>query len=147
MTVTPYVIDTSALVKLVVPEEHSSTVRGVAALHTASRIQLIAPDFLMVECANVLWKNIRRGRLSTEEAMAGMNTLRNLDVRLEGQGTLIDDALRFGVNTGITVYDALFCVVAERNRASLITDDRVMVNRIAGTEVRTITLDAWTPPP
>ena len=79
--------------------------------------------------------------------MAGMSALRSIEVLLVNQDELLDDALRFGLNTGITVYDALFCALAERNRIGLITDDLAMVNRITGSGVRAITLDAWTPPP
>lgn len=78
---------------------------------------------------------------------AGMDPLRNLIARLEGQLTLIDDAPRFGLDGCMRIYDILFCAAVEHNRTGPITDDRVMFNCIAGTEIRTITLDAWTPLP
>ena len=78
---------------------------------------------------------------------AEMNPLRNLIVRLEGQVTLIDNASKFGLDGCMRIYDILFFAAVEHNRTGPITDDRVMFNRIAGTEIRTITLDAWTPLP
>ncbi len=143
---TDYVIDTSALIKLVVPEDHSDTVSDIALLHTASRIQLVAPGFVLLECANVLWKHARRDNASAADVMSAIDALRRLDVRLVGQDVLMEDALMFAMNTGIPVYDALFCVVAERNRIELITADRRLANNLIGTGVRTVTLEAWVPP-
>ncbi len=141
-----YVIDTSALVKLTVPEDHSDTVSDIASLHTSARIQLVAPDFVLLECANVLWKHARRDNLAIVDAMSAIDTLQQLDVRLVRQDELMEDALRFALNVGIAVYDSLFCVTAERNGVELITADGKLVNSLADTEVRTITLDEWTPP-
>ena len=143
---TVYVIDTSALVKLAIPEDHSDTVSEIASLHAASRIQLVAPDFILLECANVLWKHARRDKVPLTDVMSAVDTLRRLDVRLVRQDELMDDALQFALTVGIAVYDALFCVVARRNGAQLITADGRLANSIADTEVQAITLDFWIPP-
>ncbi len=58
-----YVIDSSALVKLVIPENYSGILRGIITLHYESDVRLIAPEFVLVECANVLWKHTRRNDL------------------------------------------------------------------------------------
>ena len=79
---------------------------------------------------------------------AGMDALRNLSARVEGQDPLTGDALRFGLDSRVIIYDILFCAATGHNhRAGLITDDRVMVNRIASTDRRRQTLDGWTPHP
>ena len=144
---TAYVIDTSALVKLTIPEDHSDTVSEIASLHTASRIQLVAPDFILLECANVLWKHARRDNLPIADVMSAIDTLNRLDVRLIRQDGLMEDALKFALSVGVAVYDALFCVVAERNDVELITADGRLAGSLVGTTVRAITLDAWVPPP
>ena len=59
---------------------------------------------------------------------------------------LIEDALRFALDVGIVVYDAIFCVAAERSRSALITEDTRLINSLAGTEVRTVALQTWVPP-
>ena len=140
---TPYVIDTSALVKLVIPEDHSDTVADIAELYRASRIQLVAPDFILLECANVLWKYARRDNAPISDMISAIETLIRIDLRLVPQAELIEDALRFALDVGITVYDAVFCVTARRNQSELITAALRLVNSLAGSDIRTITLHAW----
>ena len=142
---TTYVIDTSALVKLVIPEDYSETVSDIAELHHTSQIQLIAPDIVLLECANVLWKHARRDNAPIPTIMAGIETLRRLDIQLVPQDELIEDALRFALDVGVAVYDAMFCVTARRNHSELITADLRLVNSLAGSDIRSITLQTWRP--
>ncbi len=141
---TDYAIDTSALVKLVVPEDHSETVSEIALLHTTSAIQLIAPEFILLECSNVLWKYARRHAAPIADVTAAMDTLKTLQIQLISQDLLMDDALTFALDVGIPVYDALFSMVAQRNQIALITADNKLVNELLDTGVETITLAAWT---
>ena len=48
------VVDTSVLVKYVVPEEYSPIAYGIVDAHIAAELRLIAPEYIMAECANVL---------------------------------------------------------------------------------------------
>jgi predicted nucleic acid-binding protein len=52
--VTPFVIDASVAIKWLVDEP------GTAAALSLRRHRLLAPDLLIAECANVLWKKVRR---------------------------------------------------------------------------------------
>jgi predicted nucleic acid-binding protein len=60
--VSTLVIDPSIAVKWVVEEEGTRQ-----ALMLRRQAKLIAPGFLVAECANILWKKVRRDRLSREE--------------------------------------------------------------------------------
>jgi Hydantoinase B/oxoprolinase len=64
-----FVSDASIAVKWVVPE-HSS--ERAPLLHDYG---LVAPDLLFAECANILWKKVRRGELTKEEADIAAQTL------------------------------------------------------------------------
>ncbi len=75
--------------------------------------------------------------------MSAIRTLRGLGIGLVSQSGLLEDSLLFAANTGVTVYDALFCVLAPQEDAGLITADARLVNRIGDTGVRALTLDAW----
>lgn len=55
------VIDASIAVKWVVEEEGT-----IEALALRGAAKLIAPDLLIAECANILWKKVRRGELLPE---------------------------------------------------------------------------------
>ena len=140
---TAYVIDTSALVKYVITEEYSDLVRHIVSLHEASEIQLIAPDFLYVECANVLWKNALRTRDPIEDVIAALNNLRGINIHLVPQDDILEDALRLALNMEITVYDALYCALAQRESAEIITEDRRLRNALDRTDIRYLTLRMW----
>ena len=143
---TVYVIDTSVLVKYVVPEENSPLAYGIIDAHQAAELSLIAPEYIMAECANVLWKHTRRNSLTAATAVDALRQLQSLNIPLTPQSELLEDALLFAAATGIAVYDALFCVLARRADAELITADLPLVNGLAGSGVSVCALHDWAPP-
>jgi predicted nucleic acid-binding protein len=58
------VIDASIAVKWVVEEDGTPE-----ALALRQKAKLIAPDLLVAECANILWKKVKRSELLKEEAL------------------------------------------------------------------------------
>ena len=58
-----FVIDASIAVKWVVEEDGTAE---ALALRQSSK--MIAPQLLVAECANILWKKVRRGDLTEEQA-------------------------------------------------------------------------------
>ena len=75
---TAQVIDTSALVKYVLPEPDSSIVEKLVAFHHAGMVNLMAPEYVLVESANVLWKHLQRRNIQPEDAAGSLPTLRGL---------------------------------------------------------------------
>ncbi len=71
------VVDASIAIKWVVEEE--GTPQALALRKSA---RLIAPDLLVAECANILWKKARRGELSSEEADLAARLLERSDIEL-----------------------------------------------------------------
>ena len=140
---TSQVIDTSALVKYVLPEQDSSIVEKLVALHRAGAINLTAPEYVLVESANVLWKHLQRRDIQTQEAAEAFRALRELGIRLVANAELLEDALALAADKGITVYDSLFCALAVRENDQLITADIALVRRVTGTHVRAVTLSEW----
>ena len=141
-----YTIDTNALLKQVLDEDYSDVVQEIVSLYRASMIRLVAPDYILVECANVLWQRVQRGSLHIDDLMPAFHELQSLDIRLVPQSELLEEALLFAASAGIAVYDALFCVLARREAAPLITADGPLINRVAGTGIRTLTLAEWAGP-
>lgn len=140
------VIDTSVLIKYVVPEEQSSVVYGIIDAYRTAELRLIAPEYVMAECASVLWKYVRRNSLTIATAMDALRELQNLGIPLTPQGELLEDALLFAAAADIAVYDALFCVLARREDAELITADLPLINRLDGSGLRVRALREWAPP-
>lgn len=135
------VIDTSALVKYILPEDYSDIVRRIIGQHRSSLLELTAPEYILTESANVLWKSVVRDNLQPDEAVRALRLLRQTGIVLVPESQLLDDALRFASHVGIAVYDALFCVLAQRQWVPLITADLPLVSRLQSSPIQVLTLD------
>lgn len=70
------VVDASVAIKWVVEEP------GTAVAVAVRRHRLCAPDLLVAECANILWKKVRRRELDEVEALLAARLLERCDVEL-----------------------------------------------------------------
>jgi predicted nucleic acid-binding protein len=86
-----------------------------------------------VECANVLWKYVRRFGYPAENASQDVLNLQRLRLRSVSTAELIADALHIGLDHGLTVYDANYVTLAQRLRVPLITADERLVQALRGT--------------
>ena len=88
---TDFVIDASVAIKWVVEEP------GTKAALSLRRHRLFAPDLLAGECANILWKKVRRKELLKEEAALAARLLTRADIELEPMRALIEPATRLAI--------------------------------------------------
>ena len=121
-------IDASIAVKWFVAEP----LREEARRLLAHRLHLHAPEILLAEFANTIWKKVRRGEI--EDPHPYFEELANLSgiVTLHPGGTLIDRAARLAVEIDHPVYDCLYLACAEAAAPILITADRRFANKVAG---------------
>jgi predicted nucleic acid-binding protein len=92
---------------------------------------LVAPEFLMVECANVLHSRARRGMMTRDEARGALAQLMAVPVQLRPAASHIAVAQSLAFDLDQTVYDALYLAVALAERATLVTADRAFVAAVA----------------
>ncbi|KAA0683038.1 type II toxin-antitoxin system VapC family toxin [Roseomonas genomospecies 6] len=88
------VADASLVVKWVVAEEDSDKAKAVGLGRA-----LLAPDLLLVECANILWKHQRRGEIDQGTAMAALAVLQSGPFAWTRDCDLVGDACR--LSTGV----------------------------------------------
>jgi predicted nucleic acid-binding protein len=132
-----WVVDSSVAAKWVLPEADS------AAALSLRGSRLIAPAFLDIECANILWKAARRGEISVEEARDLHALLLDVPVeRLPEQG-LLSLALDCALALSHPVYDCLYLAAAELTGFPLVTADR-RLRTLQRRGVRIVGLDALT---
>ena len=122
------VIDASLLVKLFFEEEDSR--EAVACI--AESGELLAPDFLWVQTANVIWKRHRRGDISADTALGLMRSALSLPVAIHPSAGLLPDALDLAMGRDRTIYDCLYLALAVQRSSVLLTGDRRLVNALAG---------------
>lgn len=88
---TDYVIDASVAIKWVVSEP------GTQEALALRQHRLIAPDLLIAECANILWKKVRRQELLASEGIWAARLLTRADIDLESARPLMERATRLAM--------------------------------------------------
>jgi len=118
--VSHYVIDASVAVKWFVPETHSSE----AATLLDPVHNLHAPDLLLAEVANTLWKKTRRRELKPGEARLVVRGLASVSLEITPTRELLTGALDLALHVGCTAYDAMYLALAIHHGCRLVTADR-----------------------
>lgn len=123
------VVDASVAAKWFLPESHSE---DALRLFTGRRL-LIAPDLLIAEFGNILWKHVRCKSVSADEAAQIIEDLRQLPVQIVSTGPLISAALQLAILTNRTVYDCLYLALAVDLECQLVTADERFANGVKST--------------
>ena len=121
------VVDASVALKWILEEDGSERARALAA-----RDDLLAPDLILAEVANALWRACRLRRMSAPEAKHGLQTVSKIMARLEPATRLADVAFAIALELDHPVYDCFYLALAEREAATLVTADRRLLAKVAG---------------
>jgi predicted nucleic acid-binding protein len=128
-----YVIDASVALKWFLTEEESQGADVLFELFLRGRIELLAPEVLLLEVANALWKQVVLLKLlRSEEAAAIFRDFITLPLNLQPSNPLASRALDLAVRFQHPVYDMLYCALAIENDCEFVTADRVLVSKLSG---------------
>jgi len=86
--------------------------------------QLMAPVLWLAEAANALWRHVRLGELTGEQALARMSDLAKAPVASMPIEPHIARALELATGASHPVYDCLYLALALHQRTHVMTDDR-----------------------
>lgn len=114
---TRWVIDASVAIKWVVDEP------GTERALLLRRDRLVAPDLLIPECANILWKKARRKELSEAEAMLAARLLQRAEVQLESMRSLLEPATKLAVALDHPAYACIYLALAQALSCTMVTAD------------------------
>lgn len=114
------IVDASVAVKWVLDEDHSDAALRILENEPA----LAAPAHWLVEALNALRAACQRNELSRQGAYDRAKALVEAPITAVPLGELGPSAMEIGLRLSITIYDALYLALAEREGATLITDDR-----------------------
>ena len=120
------VIDASVAVKWVVEEPRTQD-----ALALLGRARLTAPDLLVPECANILWKKVQRSELSIEEAMVAARLLQGAEVELRPTRSLLEATARLAIELAHPAYDCVYLALALQDQCRFVTADERLLRKIA----------------
>ncbi len=119
------IIDASIAIKWVVEEDGTEL-----ALALRQQARLVAPDLLVPECANILWKKVQRKELSRDEALLAARLLQSAEMELVPARALMETATRLAIELDYPAYDCLYLALAIENDCRFVTADERMVNKI-----------------
>ena len=136
-----WVIDASVAAKWLAPEPDTPLAEALLA------DDLIAPDLLYAEVANILWKKQLRGEMDAATTQIGARWLLQVPLQVHDSAGLLADALALALQLQHPAYDCFYLALARRVDAPLVTADRRLHARChavdaAGLGARVRLLDA-----
>lgn len=120
-----FVIDASVAVKWVVEEDGTP-----AALALRGLARLIAPELLVAECANILWKKAQRRELTEDEALLAARLLEGAEIELLPTRSLMEAATRIAIGLDHPAYDCLYLALAVANDCRFVTADERFLRKL-----------------
>jgi len=136
------VVDASVALKWFFREEGSDR---AAALFDSTET-LIAPDLLLAEVCNGGWKAVRSGTaLPVQVEIAAARLPLALDELVSGAG-LCSEAVAAALELDHPVYDCMYLALARQRQARLVTADRRLLGRLAGTHWAAHAIGLWDVP-
>ena len=127
------VVDASVVLKWFLPEPDSAAADLLLEKFLNDEVELLAPDLMLVEAANALWKRAMiRKELSADEATLIYRDLLTVPLSLSPSGAVADAALQAALKHNHSVYDALYCALAIQRQCDFVTADRTLANKLQG---------------
>ncbi|MBI3970460.1 MAG: type II toxin-antitoxin system VapC family toxin [Chloroflexi bacterium] len=126
-----YAVDASVAIRLFVKEVLDTQARALFdRLGDPAPVVLHVPDLLYVECANILWKYVRRFGYDPNVAEAHLADLAALDLVATPTSSLVSAAFPLAVAEGVTAYDACYLALAHAAGCPLVTADERLVRQL-----------------
>jgi predicted nucleic acid-binding protein len=96
--------------------------------------RIIAPDFILLEAANIVWKKIMRDELDERDCDFILNGLKGFLSELHPFESLIDRTQKLANQLKHPIYDCLYLAVACENNAAVVTADRRFYDRVQNSD-------------
>jgi predicted nucleic acid-binding protein len=90
---------------------------------------MLAPDLLLVEVANALWRKTASREISAAEAGRAFDLVSESGIDLRPTAPLLPRAMEVARQLSHPVYDCVYLVLAEREHVSFVTADRRLLRR------------------
>jgi predicted nucleic acid-binding protein len=127
-----WVVDASVAVKWVIPEVLSDEADRLRA----GDDEMLAPDVLLVEVANALWKKTASREISPVEADRAFALVNESGIDLRPTAPLLPRAMQVARRLNHPVYDCVYLALAEREHATFITADHRLLRRVSAGPLR-----------
>ncbi|MGH6986632.1 MAG: type II toxin-antitoxin system VapC family toxin [Caulobacteraceae bacterium] len=113
-----FVVDASVALKWVIEEAGSPQ---AVALRSAE--QLLAPDLILAECVNALWKKVRRAEIDPETCHQAARLLAQAPVEIRPTRDLVTLAMEMTFILDHPAYDCFYLALAFSEGCALVSAD------------------------
>jgi predicted nucleic acid-binding protein len=121
-----FVVDANVAVKWVVSNPDTDDARAVIS----SKETLIAPDLLVAEFTNALWRHILVRDIVVGQAIDAIVGLRKVFSELVRSLELAQPALQLAIDLNCSPYDCLYAALALDRKCGFVTADRKFAERL-----------------
>ena len=129
------VVDASVAVKWFVEEPGTPAARDRLAGH----VRLVAPDLVVVEVCNALWRRVRAGGIDEAQARAAIDLVARYYEELVPAAGLSERAFAIALELGHPVYDCFYLALAEKRGTQVLTADGRLLVRLQGSPFQPLT--------
>lgn len=125
------ILDSSVVAKWFFAEDLSTQAISVRQNWIGSKLDLLAPDLILTEVSNIIWKKQRLGLISNLEARDTLIDLLALALPTVSSQSLLIAAYNLAEKCDLTVYDSLYLALSIQMQAELITADLRLYNAVS----------------
>ena len=135
-----YIVDASVAARFLLVEELSEQAKLVLKDYLGEKLGLEAPELIIYEVGNTLWKAAQQGYLASEEAKQKFHHFLQLKIGFVNFGKEnYERILMRSMEADLTYYDAAYIEAARKTGATLLTADNTLYEK-ASKEVSTLHL-------
>ena len=125
-------VDASVAVKWFIPEAHS----GDSLLLLEKDWSLLAPDLILSEFGNTVWKKLRRGEIKAIEARGILADFLKIPIFVYPSASLMEEAWSIAEKSLRSFYDSLYLALARIQGCPLVTADRKLYDALKNGPLR-----------
>jgi predicted nucleic acid-binding protein len=133
------VVDASVAVKWFLDEPGDREARALVERSEA----LIAPELIVAEVLNAIWKRFLAGDADIRQGPRVAAVLPKVLAQIRSLGPLAARALEIAAELRHPAYDCFYLALAEECSAKLVTADRLLLSRLAGTPWQEDAISLW----
>lgn len=138
-----FVVDSSVVVKWLLPEADSSDAVRFAADVGASRGRMVILDLAQVETANAIWKQFHRHLISLPSAQQTTALIWKWPVVVERATSILSVGQDLALKYDRSVYDALFVALTQHLQLPGITADEPLWQAVKADFPQIMLLRDW----
>lgn len=123
-----FVLDSSVLAKLFFNEKGSDSAIKLMELGDSMDLEFLASDLAIYEVGNAIWKNVRKKKKDGSRYIKLLFLLNIEFISIDD--TLASESIKLAQKKDITYFDGVHVALSNKEKATLITQDKELLKKI-----------------